>query len=156
MELLQSLTGMDILHVPYKGAVPAVIATAGGEVELAFSSIAAALPLIKAKRMNALAVTSTKRLASLPEAPTVAESGIPAFDVTPNYGVLAAAGTPASVVKLLNAEIRAIVRMDDVQSKFALQGLEAMGSTPDEYKAIMKAETARWARVVKDAQIPPN
>lgn len=156
MELLQSLTQIELLHVPYKGAAPAVVAATGGEVELAFSSIAAALPMVKAQRLNALAVTSAKRLGSLPDVPTVAETGIPAFDVTPYYGVLAPAGTPAAVVKLLNSEIRRVVQLDDVKAKLAVLGLEATASTPAEFKELMKAEMTKWARVVKDARVTPN
>lgn len=156
MELLQSLTKIELLHVPYKGAAPAIVATTGGEVEIAFSSIAAALPMVKAQRLNALAVTSAKRLAALPEVPAVAESGIPVFDVTPYYGVLAPAGTPAAVVGLLNSEIRRVVQLDDVKAKFAVQGLEATASTPDEFRGLMKAEMAKWARVVKEARVTPN
>lgn len=156
MELLQSLSKVQLLHVPYKGAAPAIVATTGGEVEIAFSSIAAALPMVKGQRLNALAVTSAKRLASLPEVPTVAESGIPVFDVTPYYGVLAPAGTPAAVVKALNSEIRRVVQLEDVKAKFAVLGLEATASTPEEFRGLMKAEMTKWARVVKEARVTPN
>lgn len=156
MELLQSLSKIELLHVPYKGAAPAIVATTGGEVEIAFSSIAAALPMVKAQRLNALAVTSAKRLASLPDVPTAAESGIPSFDVTPYYGILAPAATPASVVKVLNAEVRRVVQLEDVKAKLAVQGLEATASSPDEFKGLMQAEMTKWARVVKDARVSPN
>jgi tripartite-type tricarboxylate transporter receptor subunit TctC len=156
MELLQSRTGMELLHVAYKGAASNAIALTGGEVKIGFSSVAAALPMIQAKRLNALAVTTAKRLGVLPEVPTVAESGVPGYDVTITFGILAPTGTPAAVVKLLNTEIRNIVQMDDVRAKFAAQALDAVGSTPDEYRAITEAETAQWARVIKDAHITAN
>jgi tripartite-type tricarboxylate transporter receptor subunit TctC len=155
-QLLQNLTSIELLHVPYKGAVPAVVAAAGGEVLVAFSSVAAAMPMIQAKRLNALAVSSAKRTGALPEVPTMVESGVAGFDVTPAYGILGPSGTPASVVKLLNAEVRKIVQMDDVKAKFAAQALEAAASTPGEFRAIIDAEAAQWARVIKDANIPVN
>lgn len=156
MELLISRTGMQLLHVPYKGAGPSLIALAGGEVQLLLVSVAAAGPMIKAKRLNALAVSSAKRVGALPEVPTLAESGVPGFDVTQQFGVFTPAGTPSAIVVLLNAETRNIVRMDDIKAKFAEQGLEPAGSTPEEWKAIMEAEVAQWARVIKDAHITAN
>ncbi len=155
-QLLQNLTGIELLHVPYKGAAPAVIGLAGGEVMVAFSSIAAAMPMIQARRLNALAVSSAKRTRALPEVPTVMESGVPGFDVTPSYGIVGASGTPATVVNLLNAEIRKIVQMDDVRAKFAAQALDAAASTPGELRSIIEAEVVQWARVIKDANIPVN
>jgi tripartite-type tricarboxylate transporter receptor subunit TctC len=156
MELLQSRTGMELLHVAYKGAAPTAIALTGGEVQIGFASLIAALPIIQAKRLNALAVASAKRLGTLPEVPTVAESGVPGFDTTLAFGILAPTGTPAAVVKLLNAEIRNILQMGDIRAKFAEQALDAVGGTPDEYRAFMEAETAKWTRVIKDANIPAN
>ena len=156
MELLQSVTGIQLLHVPYKGPAPAMTAVVGGEVQIAVGASTAALPIVQAKRVHALAVTSAKRLGVLPEVPTVAEAGFPGFDVVNNHGILAPAGTPASVVRLLNAEIRNMLQMDDVKAKFPTLGLEAAGSTPDEFRDIVKAELARWTRVIKDANITAN
>ena len=156
MELLQRRTGMELLHVPYKGSAPAIIALTGGEVQIGLLSVAAAMPMIKAQRLTVLAVASAKRVGALPEVPTVAESGVPGFDATNILGIIAPAGTPAAVVKRLNAEIRNIVQMDDVATKFAAQGLEPAGSTPDEWRAIMEAEIALWGRVIKDASITAN
>jgi tripartite-type tricarboxylate transporter receptor subunit TctC len=101
----------------------------------------------------ALAVTGPKRSAALPNVPTVAESGYPGYDVRNTFGIFAPAGTAASVVKLLNAEIRTIVAMDDVKAKLASQGVDAVSSTPGEHRALMEAEVKQWARVVKDAKI---
>src|ERR1043166_985827 len=156
MELLQSRTGMELLHVPYKGGPPSISALAGGEVRIAATSLAAALPMIEAKRLNVLAVTSAKRMSALPGVPTVAESGFPGFDVVYTLGVLAPTGTPAAIVKLLNAEILNFVQTDDVRAKFAAQGLEAAGSTPNEFRAVVEAEIAVWGRVIKDANITAN
>src|SRR5262249_54313379 len=111
MELLQNSTGMQLLHVPYKGGPPSITAAVTGEVQLTLTSLAPAMPMIQAKRLNALAVTSIKRIGALPDVPTVAESGFPGFDVPSTFGILAPAGTPAAVIKLLNAEIRNTLQM---------------------------------------------
>jgi tripartite-type tricarboxylate transporter receptor subunit TctC len=154
-ELLQRRTGMELVHVPYAGP-QSVIAVASGEVEIGFAAIAPAMPMIQAKRLNALAVASIKRIAVLAEVPTIAESGYPGFDVTNTYGILAPARTPPAVVEVLNAELRNIVQMEDVRAKFAAQGLEAVGSTPAEYRAVMEAEKAQWTRVINEAHITAN
>jgi tripartite-type tricarboxylate transporter receptor subunit TctC len=156
MELLQRLAKIELVHVPYKGGPAGITALAGGEVEVGSGAIPAAIPLIKAKRLNPLAVTSIKRIGAMPGVPTVAESGYPGFDVTNLGGILAPAGTPDSVVKLLNAELRSIVRMDDVKAKFLVQGLDVAESTPQELRAIMESEVPRWARIIKEAGITAN
>jgi tripartite-type tricarboxylate transporter receptor subunit TctC len=156
MELLQRRTGMELLHIPYKGSAPAVIALTGGEVQVGLLSVAAAIPMIKAQRLTALAVASAKRVAPLPEVPTIGEAGVAGFDATNIVGLLAPAGTPAAVIRRLNAEIRTIVQMEDVITKFAAQGLEPAPSTPEEWRTIMEAEMAQWARVIKDANITAN
>lgn len=153
MELLQRRAGVELVHVPYKGAAPFLVALAVGEVDIGFIGVAASIPLLQAKRVKALAVSTAKRLRTLPDVPTVAESGFPGFDVPSGFGIFAPAGIPAAVVKLLNIEIRNILQMDDVRAKFAAQALEAVGSAPDEFRAIVEAETAQWARVIKDARI---
>jgi tripartite-type tricarboxylate transporter receptor subunit TctC len=112
--------------------------------------------MINAKRLNPLAIASGKRIGVLPEVPTVAESGFPGFDVATTYGIFAPSGTPVAVVKLLNAQIRKVVQMEDIKVKFAEQGMEAAASTPEEWRAMVAAETAQWARVIKDAHITVN
>jgi tripartite-type tricarboxylate transporter receptor subunit TctC len=156
MELLQRRAGVELLHVPYKGGSPFVTGLTAGEVNMGVVGVAPALPMIQAKRLNALAVTSAKRIPSLPDVPTIAESGFPGFDVPSTFGVLAPAGTPEAIVQLLNVEIGKILQMEDVKAKFAAQGLEASGSTPEEFRAMTEAQTALWARVVKEANIPKN
>ena len=156
MEMLRSRAGIEVLHVPYKSGGLISLALMAGEVDISFAGVASMMSLIKTKRVNALAVSSVKRADALPEVPTVAESGIPGFDATPYYGVLAPTATPAAVVKLLNAEIRNIVQMGDVRAKFGAQALEATGSTPDELGAIAREQVTKWAQVIKDARITVN
>lgn len=134
MELLKRRTGMALQHIPYKGGGPAVIALTGGEVDIGFVALSVAVPMIEAKRLNALAVTSAKRLAALPSVPTIAESGVPGFNMIASFGILAPAGTPAALVKRLNAEIRSILEMEDVRAKFAARGMDAEAATPDAFE----------------------
>jgi len=156
MELLLARMKAQVLHVPYKGGSGVAVAVAGGEVPLGFMSIPSAIPLIQAKRAAALAVTSAKRSAGLPDVPTIAESGFPGYDVKNNFGVFAPAGTPVAIVTLLNKEIRAIAAMDDVRAKLVSQGVDPGSSTPGEHRALMESEVKQWARVVKDAKITLN
>lgn len=156
MALLQRTTGMDLLHVPYRSAPAVLVAMTSGEVQIGTASLMAALPLITAKRVNVLAVTSAKRIAALPNVPTVAEAGVEGYDVSPYFGILGPAGMPAHIVAQLNKEIREIVQTDEVRTKFASQGAEAGGSTPAEFRRIMQAEMVKWARLIKDAQISAN
>jgi tripartite-type tricarboxylate transporter receptor subunit TctC len=153
LELFKLRTATRMLHVPYKGAGPLVASLLGGEVQLGFVSPAGATASVKAGRLNALAVSSSKRAKSLPTVATVAESGYPDFDVTPWYGYMAPAGTPKHIVKLLNAEIGKILEMPDVRAAFLTQGLEATRSTPERMRQIMEEELVRWTRVIKEANI---
>jgi tripartite-type tricarboxylate transporter receptor subunit TctC len=152
-ELLKRRMGVEMVHVPYKGGAPAIAAVTAGEVQVGFGSLAAALPLIKSGRLTALAVTSAKRAQGFPELPTIAESGFPDFDVTPSYGVLAPVATPPALIAFLNAEIGRILKLPDVATRFATQGLEPTGSTPAQFKQVMQAEVEQWARVIKEANI---
>ncbi|HYC47771.1 MAG TPA: tripartite tricarboxylate transporter substrate binding protein [Burkholderiales bacterium] len=156
MELLLARVGAQLLHVPYKGGGNAAVALAGGEVQAGFTSIAAGIPLIGGKRVIPLAVTSPKRTAALPDIPTVAESGYPGFDVQNRFGIFAPAGTPAAIVKRLNADFRAIVAMEDVRAKLVAAGGDPGSSTPAEHRALMEAEVKQWAKVVKAAGITLN
>lgn len=153
MELLQSRTGIELLHVPYKGAAPNAMALTAGEIDISFAGVSSSLAMVNAKKLNALAVSGLTRVSSMPDVPTVAESGYPGFNVTNTYGVLVAAGTPPGVVRLLNTELLALLATDDVKAKFAIQGIDAAGSSPAEYRKLTEGEVAQWARVVKDARI---
>ena len=137
----------------YKGSPPIFAAIASDEVQISYLNIAAVLPLIKAGRLRGLAITAAKRVKAAPELPTVAESGLPGFDVTPWYGVLTTAATPASIVTLLNREINRVVQLPDMQTVFALQGLEVSIGTPEQFRQLMQAEIEKWAKIIKDAGI---
>ncbi|MDB5810758.1 MAG: hypothetical protein JWN94_2880 [Betaproteobacteria bacterium] len=148
-ELLKSLAGVDIVHVPYKGTGPAVTALLSGEVDLYFATVPAALPLVEAKKLRALGVTSARRTALMPEVPAIAEAGLKGYETSTWHGVLAPAATPHDVVVKLNAEIARILAQPAVKERFVGQGLDPVGGTPEQFGAYLKAEISKWAIVVK-------
>ena len=152
-ELLNIRAGVDILAVAYKGGPAIISAITSDEVQLSYLNIATVLQLIRAGRLRGLAITAAKRVKAAPELPTVAESGLPDFDVTPWYGVLAPASTPASIVAQLNREIGSIVQLPDMLTVFQSQGLEVSLGTPAQFRQLMQAEINKWAKVIKDAGI---
>ncbi len=146
-------TGTRMLVVPYKGGAPGVTALVGGQVQLYFAAISTALPHVKSGRLHALAVTSTKRASVAPELPTVAEAGVPGYEHSSWVGILAPAKTPRPVIEKLHGEIVRIVLSPDVKKLFFRDGLEAVGNSPEEFGAIIKAEIAKWKNLVKVAGI---
>jgi len=148
-ELFNTMAGVKMTHVPFKGAVPAINDLLGGRISLIFSSAPPALPHVATGRLRALAVTSGKRSSVSPDLPTVAESGLPGFEVINWYGVLAPARTPKPIVEKLNAEIAKIMKLPDVKERLSSVGIETLGSTPAQFAAFMTDETAKWAKVVK-------
>jgi tripartite-type tricarboxylate transporter receptor subunit TctC len=151
MELFKNATNMRLVHVPYKGDGPAVTALLAGEVQLMFANLPPALPHVKAGRLKALAITSAKRSPFVPELPTVAESGFADFEATSWFGVVAPAKTPRGIITTLNAEINRILKMPDVREFLSDSGADPGGSTPEQYGAFIRAETIKWAKVVKDS-----
>ena len=147
-ELLKDLAGIDLVHVPYKGGGPALIALISGEAAMLFSNISFTLPQIKAGKVRALAVTSAKRSLVAPELPTVAEAGVPGFELTSWYGVLAPAKTPKSIIASLHAEIVKGLNAPDLKARLANDGNEAVGSTPEAFAAYIASEIPKWARVI--------
>ena len=148
-ELFRSMAGVDLQHVPYKGAAPAMIDLLGGRVQLMFDFLSSSLAQVKAQKLKALAVTGPRRSALLPDVPTVAEAGLPGYEVYGAFGVLAPAGTPGAVIARLNAEIVAALGTPEMQEALAAQGAERIGDTPEEFAASLKAEIQKWAAVVK-------
>ena len=152
-ELFKVGAGVDIVHIPYKGGAPAIADVMGGQVPMFFGNMSSALPHAKSGRVRALAVTGSKRSAIVPELPTIAESGVPGYEVYEWNGVFAPAGTPAAVINRLQSEIARIVHLPDVSEKLAALGAEAVANTPQEAAVFVKAEIAKWAAVVKQANI---
>ena len=155
-ELLKSMTGADIVHVPYKGAALAMTDVIGGQIQLAFSSLPAAIPQVKAGRLKGLGVTSAKRSPSLPDVPTIAESGVPGYEATGWTGMLAPAATPPRIVARLNAEINTALKTPDVLAALSKQGAEPEGGSPQHFAKYLRSEIAKWTKVIRGAGIQPN
>ncbi len=148
-ELFNSLTGTNMQHVPYKGAGPAVIDLLGASIQLGFVAVPPAAPYIKAGRLKAIAVTTRSRTASLPDVPTVLESGFPGYEVDNMYGVIAPRGTPRAIVIQINRDIARIVQAPDTKLRLTSQGFDPVGNTPDAFEKYLRSESAKWAKVVK-------
>ncbi|HEX9193308.1 MAG TPA: tripartite tricarboxylate transporter substrate binding protein [Burkholderiales bacterium] len=156
VELLKSMAGIDMVHIPYKGTSPGVVDLLAGQVTVMTPNVLTALPHIKAGKLRALAVTSAKRSEALPDTPTIAEAGLPGYDSTQWYGVLAPAGTPHEIVTRLHAEIVRALRLPDLRERLAADGAEAVGSTPEEFAAFIQSEIEKWTAVAKSAGIRPE
>jgi tripartite-type tricarboxylate transporter receptor subunit TctC len=152
-ELLKQATGINLVHVPYKGGAPAATAVIAGEAHLLVASIPATLPQVKAGKLAALGVTGSKRAAIAPEIPTIAELGYPGFEVTAWYGLVYPARTPRAQIVRLNTALLNALRVSDTVEQMNRQGLEASGSSPEAFEAHLKREIPKWARVVKSAGI---
>jgi tripartite-type tricarboxylate transporter receptor subunit TctC len=152
-ELFTVMSGVEWVHVPFKGGGPGMIALMGGQVQLSFATIVAALPHVRSGKMRAIAVTTATRSPAAPDVPTIAESGLPGFDHGPWNGLLAPAKTPRAVIAKLNALAVRIVHSPEVKKVLNHEGAEPVGNTPEEFTAVLKSETAKWAKVVKAAGI---
>jgi tripartite-type tricarboxylate transporter receptor subunit TctC len=153
MELFKSLAGVQILHIPYKGSGPAVSDLLGGQVQLMFDNTPNVLPHVKAGKLRALGSSGPTRSPMTPDVPTVAEAGVAGYDVMVWFGLVAPAGTPREVVDKLNAEVRKILAMPDVRERFLAQGVEPLGSTPEQFGEHIKEQMAKWGKVVRDAGV---
>ena len=153
MELLKSMTGVNIVHIPYKGAGPALAELLGGQTQVMCTSLAGQLPHIKAGRVRALAVTTTGRNAQVPNVPTMIEAGVPGYEVTIWYAVFFPAGAPKAIVTRLNSELVKILSSPDMKDRLAQIGVDPAPSTPEELAAFVKAETVKYTKVAQDAGI---
>ncbi|MCC6531457.1 MAG: tripartite tricarboxylate transporter substrate binding protein [Burkholderiales bacterium] len=150
-EMFTSATGVKLQHIPYKGAAPAMNDLLGGQVKLGFPSLPPATPHVRAGKLKAIAVTTLKRSAALPEVPTVAESGYAGFSVDNMYGLLTTAGTPRASIERLHGEVIKILRLPEVHERLASQGYDPVGNSSEEYARYLRAEIDQWARVIKAA-----
>ena len=148
-ELFNSMAGVKMTHVPYKGSSPALTDVMGGQASVMFDTMLSAMPFVKSGKLKALAVTSARRSPAAPDLPTVAESGLPGYETLAWNGVLAPAGTPKDVIAKLNAELKRALELPEVKDKFAAQGFAAAWSTPEAFGMFLQAEVDKWSPVVK-------
>jgi tripartite-type tricarboxylate transporter receptor subunit TctC len=156
LELLKLKSGIDITHVPYKGSGPALTDMLGGQVDLLFETPIAAAPYIKSGKLRAIAVSSAKRAPSLPDVPTIAESGVPGYEVVSWQGVFAPAGTPKPIVERLHTEITKILAQPDMKDRLAQLGMDEQPMTTAQFAKFQQDEVAKWAEVVKKGHIRAN
>jgi tripartite-type tricarboxylate transporter receptor subunit TctC len=150
-EIIKSTGKVKMVHIPYKGAVPAFTGLLGGEIAVYMSSIQPALPMLKAGRVKALGVTSAKRIATLPDIPTISETGLPGYEVTNWYGVLTPAGVPKDVLGKLHGDLVRVMKQPDVQQRFAAEGGDATPNAPEQFAAFIRNEIAKWGKAVRDS-----
>jgi len=155
MELLKSMTGIDLVHVPYRGTSPAAADVAGGQIAAMFATALTARPMIDAGRVRPLAVSGPRRVRALPNVPPVGET-VPGYVAMQWYGLLAPAGTPPAIVARLNAEAARSLRSDEMRERLAADGAEPQGSTPEEFGALIRSELEKWTRVARAAGIEPQ
>jgi len=152
-EMMKSMAGVQMLHVPYKGDAPSIPDVIAGNVSMMFPTLIGGMPLVESGKLRAIAVTSAKRVPTLPKLPTVAESGIPGFEAVSWGGVMGPGGMSRDIVDKLNAEIVRILKMPDVQEKLAGLGAQIVGSSPDEFAAYLKSEIDKWGKVARASNI---
>ena len=150
-EIIRSVGKVKMVHIPYKGAVPAFTGLLGGEVAVYMSSIQPAMPMLKAGRVRALGVTGSTRIATLPDVPTIAETGLPGYEVTNWYGVMAPAGVPKDILTKLHADLVKVMKQPDVQQRFAAEGGDATPNTPEQFAAFIKNEITKWGKAVRES-----
>jgi len=155
-ELFNMLAGIKLPNVPYKGDGPALTDVAGGQVQLAFPALPAAVPMIKSNMLRPIAVTSKSRSPMLPDVPTIAESGVAGYDMSPWVGIFAPAGTPKAIIDRLHRELVVILKTATVRQRFAELALEPVGDTPEEFGRFLKSEVDKWGKVAREAGITPE
>ncbi|MGZ5258973.1 MAG: tripartite tricarboxylate transporter substrate-binding protein, partial [Burkholderiales bacterium] len=148
-ELFKSMAGVDIVHVPYKGSGPALTELMGGQVQAMFANIAAAMPAIRSGKVHALASSGAKRTGIAPDLPTIAESGVAGYEVAAWFGLLAPKNTPREIVATLNAAAVKALRSADTTERLAREGMDTVGSSPNEFAAYLQSESRKWARAVE-------
>jgi tripartite-type tricarboxylate transporter receptor subunit TctC len=148
-ELFKTMAGVDMTHVPYKGSAPAITDLIGGQVQVMFDNLPSSLQQIKAGKLRAIAVTSAQRAPALPDVPTIAESGLPGFEATSWFGIVAPTGTPPTIIARINADVNQWLQSPEAKEKLLAQGAVAAGGSPEQFAAYIHAETEKWARVVK-------
>ena len=156
LEYFRAIAGIQLTHVPYKGGVPAINDAMGGSIAMAVVSVPGLAPFVKTGRLRALAVTSARRSSTMPEIPTIAEQGYPGFDVNYWLGLMGPAKLPPAIVRRINEETNAAVKVQDVRETFIFNGAEPAGGTPDQFVALVKREIREWTEVVKKTGITPQ
>ncbi len=149
-ELFRSVAGIDVTHVPYKGTGPAITELVGGQVQMMITGVVALMPHVKSGKLRGVAVTSMKRVSALPNLPTIAESGLPKFDVSSWFGVFLPAGTSRAIVTKMNGEVRKILEIPEVRQRLIDLGADPASNSPEEFATYVKAEMARWGMVVRE------
>ena len=155
-ETFKLLAGAQLTHVPYKGSAPAIQDVIGGQIPMSFETVTVALPHIKSGKVRALAVTSAKRSAALPDVPTMQEAGVPGFDVASWQALYAPAGTPAAIVTRLNTEVEKVIATPEVKARMEGLGLEHSPNTPEQFADFGRREIAKWTKIVKDGNVKPE
>jgi tripartite-type tricarboxylate transporter receptor subunit TctC len=155
-ELFKSMAGVSMVHIPYKGASPALVDMLAGQCQVMFATALSVQPYLQSNRLRPLAVSTAKRSRMMPQLPTVAEAGVPGFEATTWHGIVSTGGTPAAVINKLNAEINRILKLPDVNSTLTRQGAEVLGGTSQEFAAYVKAEIPKWTKVVKESGARPD
>jgi tripartite-type tricarboxylate transporter receptor subunit TctC len=153
MELFKSLAKVNLVHIPYKGSGPSFADLIGGQVSLTSDSLVQALPYIRAERLRALGVLGAKRSPLLPDVPTIAESGVPGYELTNWFGLLVPAGTARQLITRINGAVVKVLQQPDVRERLVAMGADVVGNSPEEFGTFMQAESTKWAKVVKDANI---
>lgn len=155
-ELFKSMTGVDMVHVPYKGSAPATTAVVSGEVVMTFTTTPPVLPHAKSGRLRIIAVTTLQRIAQLPDVSTVAESGLPGYEAISWFGLVAPAGVPSAIITKVNSDAVAILKMREMEERLSDQGAQSMPTTPEQLAAWIRSETVKWAKIVKLSGAKPD